>query len=218
MSEPEHGVFFDLDGTLAETAPDLLAALNLLRAERSLAPVAFAQVKGLVSGGSRQMMREFLCEKGEDIEPLREKFFAAYEQQQHARSRLFAGIEDVLARIEDLGMPWAVVTNKPERLARPLLDALGLEGRFGALIGGDTLPVAKPDPEPLLAACRECALAPENVLFLGDDPVDQAAAAACRMQFAAANWSGLWSGSDPIVLTEPVEILAVIEQLGWLGL
>ena len=218
MNKPEHGVFFDLDGTLAETAFDLLAALNVLRAERGLAPVEFDQVKGLLSGGSRRMMRAFLCDQGEEVEPLRPKFFAAYEQQQHARSRLFAGMEEVLARIEEEGMRWAIVTNKPERLAEPLLARLGLQGRFCALVGGDTLPVAKPHPDPLLAACRKCDLAPEKVLFLGDDPVDQAAAAACRMQFAAVNWSGLWSGSHPLVLTEPSEILAVLDQLGWLGL
>ena len=218
LIQAEHGVFFDLDGTLAETAPDLLAALNFLRAERGMPPVDFAQVKGLVSGGSRKMMRAFLCEKGEDVEPLREKFFAAYERQGHKRSRLFAGISEVLDKIEKLGLRWAIVTNKPTRFAGQLLSVLGLEERCCSLVCGDTLPVAKPHPEPLLAACKECSLDPQKVLFLGDDPVDQQAAAACRMQFAAVDWSELWSGDHPIVLSEPAEILAVLARLGWVEL
>ncbi|MCY4324859.1 MAG: HAD-IA family hydrolase [Betaproteobacteria bacterium] len=216
MSKTEYGVFFDLDGTLIDTAGDLIAALNVLLAERGRAPVGFDQAKGIVSGGSRRMMRKFLCEPGEDVEPLREKFFAAYESQQHARSRLFAGCEQVLDQLEEMGVSWAIVTNKPTRFTEPLVAMLGLQGRFCSLVCGDTLPVAKPSPEPLLAACRECSLAPENVLFLGDDKVDQQAAAACRMQFAAVGWSDLWTGDHPLVLNEPSEILTTLAQLGWL--
>ena len=218
MNTSVRAVFFDLDGTLAETAPDLLAALNVLRAERDMPPVQLDQISDMVSGGSRKLMRRFLCREGEDVEPLRERFFAAYERQQHARSSLFDGMPEVLARIEEMGLRWAVVTNKPQRFAVPLMSMLGLDGRFCSLVCGDTLPVAKPHPEPLLKACEECGLGPQDALFLGDDPVDQKAAAACDMQFAAAGWSGIWRGSHPLVLSEPAEIIAVLGQLGWVEL
>ncbi len=214
----QHAVLFDLDGTLADTAGDLVAALNDLRSERGLAPVGFEDVKHLLSAGSRGMMRDFLCDPGEDIEPLRERFFASYESQGHVRSRLFPGMAEALDQLEELEFCWGIATNKPTWLTGPLLAKLELEGRMCSVVCGDTLPRAKPDPGMLLHACSACGVQATDVLFLGDDLVDQQAASACSMPFAAVRWSEIWTGEAPVAIDEPAEIFAVLEQLGWLEL
>jgi 2-phosphoglycolate phosphatase len=182
-------VLFDLDGTLVDTAPDLCAAANALRARAGLAAMEVGQLRPAVSRGSRAMLALALPQldaaaREDWVEP----FLASYAGAIAVHSRLFDGVAEVLAAIERDGASWGIVTNKPAGLARQLVRALGLEPRCGVLVGGDTLPVRKPDPQPLWLACDELGVAPGSALYVGDDARDVQAARAAGMRSVAAAW------------------------------
>ena len=153
-------VLFDLDGTLVDTARDLCAAANALRARADLAPLPVDELRPAVSRGSRAMLSiafPQLDAAARDL--LIEPFLAQYAGAIAVHSRLFDGMVEVLAAIERDGACWGIVTNKPEGLARALVEALGLASRCAVLVGGDTLPVRKPDPQPLWLACDQLGVA-----------------------------------------------------------
>lgn len=182
-------VLFDLDGTLVDTAPDLCAAANAMRQRVGLAPLRVDELRPAVSRGSRAMLALALP----DLDPAqRERWIApfldAYAGAIAVHSRLFEGMDDVLGAIEADGACWGIVTNKPAGLARTLVAALGLAGRCAVLIGGDTLPVRKPDPQPLWLACDHLGTAPGSALYVGDDARDIEAARAAGMRSIAAAW------------------------------
>lgn len=204
-------VFFDLDGTLANTAADLLCALNRMRAARGMTVLALETVMDVVSQGSRAMMKSHLCAAGEPVDDrLRAEFFAHYRACGHRTAHLFAGIPEVLDEIESRGLPWGIVTNKITDLTMDLLPCLGVAQRISALVCGDTLSRPKPDPGMLREACRQTGTDPAGCLFLGDDNCDLAAARACGMPFAAASWGGLWRGSAELELSDPREIIGLL--------
>ena len=204
-------VIFDFDGTLVDSAPDLVAALNVLRARRGLLPVEARSITTLVANGSRAMMREFLLRDGDDMEELRQQFLAAYDSTNHQRTKLFAGIESMLGRLEQHGVVWAIVTNKPKAQTETLLTVLNLQRRVAQLVCGDTLSRAKPHPDGLLKVCEQLALQPQKCLYVGDNLIDRQAAESCAMPFAAAGW-GYWYERDTTakVLNAPDEILPML--------
>jgi phosphoglycolate phosphatase len=149
-------VAFDLDGTLADTAPDLAAALNHTLAALGRPPVPPPSVRNLIGHGARALLRRGLAASGEAPEPLVERgypiFLDFYADHICDGSAAYPGIEAALDALQAQGVAAALCTNKPERLASRLLDALGWGDRFAALVGGDSLPVRKPDPAPLVEA------------------------------------------------------------------
>ncbi len=181
-------VLFDLDGTLVDSAADLLHAVNVLRARRGLDDIAMAPFRPFVSRGARAMLGASLPGFAPEDEATLAEFLSVYAEAVVAHSRLFPGVESLLGAIEARGLRWGIVTNKAEGLARPLCEALGLLPRCAVLIGGDSLPQRKPHPLPLLEACRRIEAAPTASLYLGDDPRDIEAAHAAGLRGIAVDW------------------------------
>lgn len=207
-------VLFDLDGTLADTAPDMARTVNVMRERRELSPVALEVVRPHVSKGARGMIGAAFGLTPEDagFGALREEFLEIYAGMLCVESRLFPGMTELLEAIERRPLAWGVVTNKFERFARPVMDGLGLAGRAAVIVGGDTCERAKPFPDPLLHAARELSLEPATVLYVGDDIRDVHAARAAGMPVLAAGYGYLGDGPGPhewgadAVVTSPAGI------------
>ena len=148
-------VFFDLDGTLVDTAPDLVDTLQALQRNRGVAPVAYELGRSCASNGAMGLLRLGFPELDDTArQSMLPEFLGRYGETLTARSRLFAGLDALLRELDDARVPWGIVTNKPAYLTGPLLEALELTPRATCAISGDTLPVRKPDPGPLLHACE----------------------------------------------------------------
>ncbi|HRD26939.1 MAG TPA: phosphoglycolate phosphatase [Caulobacter sp.] len=176
-------VAFDLDGTLVETAHDLVGALNVILVEQGMAPAPMTAVRQLVGHGLRGMLiRAFamadLTITEEQIAQLRPRIVDVYRARIARESRPFPGCLEALAALRDSGAALAVCTNKPEGLARLLLDELDMTRLFDAIVGGDTLPVQKPDPAPLLAAIARAGGDRDHAVLVGDASPDVGAAKA----------------------------------------
>lgn len=191
-------VLFDLDGTLADTAPDLIAAVNRVLIEEARSPLPDHALRPLVSKGGRALLSRAFPDLDEEArEPLLPRFLAAYAEALAVHTRPFDGIEPLLAHIEARGWPWGIVTNKPEGLAVGVVAGLGWSTRSKALVGGDTLPVKKPAPEPLWLAASHLGVAPAACLYVGDDARDIEAARAAGMPSASALWGYREAHEDP---------------------
>jgi phosphoglycolate phosphatase len=209
-------VLFDLDGTLADTAPDLAAAVNLLRSARGLAPTAYEILRPTASAGARGMIGASFGLTPDDAGylELRDGFFSNYEAAMAVHSRLFDGVPALLAGIETAGLPWGIVTNKSRRFTDPLLPQIGLDGAACA-ISGDTTAHAKPHPEPLLEAARRLGVAPEHCWYAGDDLRDIQAGRAAGMRTIACGW-GYCGASEPQhwaadhLCLQPADLLALL--------
>jgi 2-phosphoglycolate phosphatase len=192
-------VLFDLDGTLADTAPDMARTVNAMRTRRGLAPVAAASVRPFVSRGARGMiMAAFdIGTEHPDFAAMREEFLDLYAVNLCVDTVLFPGMMQLLERLEADGIAWGVVTNKFERLARPLIADLGLGTRAAVVVGGDTCARAKPFPDPLLFAAEQMRVAPKRTLYVGDDERDVQAARAAGMPVVVAGYGYLGDGPPP---------------------
>jgi 2-phosphoglycolate phosphatase len=210
-------ILFDLDGTLADTAPDLAAAVNLLRTARGLAPTDYEILRPTASAGARGMIgASFGLKPGDDgFNELREGFFDNYAAAMAVHSGLFPGIVEMLAGIEQAGLAWGIVTNKPMRFTDPLLPQIGL-AHAACAISGDTTPHAKPHPAPLLEAASRLGLAPEQCWYAGDDLRDIQAGQAAGMPTIACGW-GYCGPVEPqgwhadYLLQSPLELLALLQ-------
>ena len=211
-------VLFDLDGTFADTAPDLGRALNRVRSEKGLEPLSIAVLRTHASSGARGLIKAGfgLAPGSGDYEQLRDRFLALYEENLCVDSRIFEGVEDLLAAFEARDLRWGIVTNKAKRYTEPLLRALGVDGCAACVVSGDSTPHIKPHPAPLLRAAQLLSLIPGDCLYVGDDLRDIQAARAAGMHFAAAGWGYLGEGSDPrawgadAVLARPREMLDLL--------
>ena len=192
-------VLFDLDGTLADTAPDMARTVNVLRTRRGLAPVPLEQVRPHVSKGARGMICSAfeISTEHPDYTGLREEFLEAYSGNLCVDTRLFPGMDGLLDDLEQRGIAWGVVTNKFERFARPVLEGLGIAQRAGVIVGGDTCPRGKPFPDPLLFAARHLEVEPADTLYVGDDERDVQAARAAGMAVLVAGYGYLGDGPLP---------------------
>lgn len=218
------GVLFDLDGTLADTAADLAAALDAMMLADGLDALPFDQVRPWVSWGAMRMIRlgygEALDEAS--VDALRRRFLAHYESGLCRHSRLYPGVAELLARFEAAALPWGIVTNKPGWLTEPLLAGLGLAERAGTVICGDTLPHPKPHPMPLLHAARELGVPAANCIYVGDSVLDIKAGRAAGMYTVAAAWGYIPPGDDPAawqadsLLAAPKDLEPLIAGLGLL--
>lgn len=215
-------IFFDLDGTLADTGPDLAGALNRLLSEEGRTNMPYPMLRPHVSAGARGLLRAgfAITPEAPDYSALRDRFLDLYAAALCVRTTLFPGVAEVLAALDERGIPWGVVTNKPERFTRPLLEALGLVQRAAVIVSGDTTARSKPDPLPLLHACTHAGVAPGASVYVGDDLRDVEAGRAAGMRTLAATWGYLGDGpsvsawgADRLVDT-PAEILADLDTNG----
>lgn len=181
-------VFFDLDGTLADTAPDLAAPIHLMRAARGLPPIDESQLRPFTSMGARGLLGQgFKVKPGDtEFETLRAEFLAHYEKDLVRRTVLFEGMHQVLAELDAAGIRWGVISNKVERYVRPILAGLGLIDRSVCAIGGDTAAHPKPHPAPLLLGASQAQVDPTRCIYIGDDLRDIEAGRAAGMGTVAA--------------------------------
>ena len=218
VASPFHGVFFDLDGTLADTAPDLVAATNLLLVARDLAPKPYEVLRPHASAGARGLLQGAfgITPEHTDFIPLRDEFFLNYEKALLVHSKLFDGMDDLLKIMEEANLPWGIVTNKSERFTHPLTDLMGLRQRAVSTVSGDTTPHAKPHPEPILHAARIANIDPTKSIYVGDDIRDVLAGKAAGMLTVAAAYGycgckeppELW-GADYLI-HHPLDLLKII--------
>jgi len=189
-------VLFDLDGTLADTAPDLARALNRVRALHRLAPMPAAITRPYTSSGARGLLKVgFGVAPGDErYEALRLQFLDFYAAAICVDTRLFDGMAELLDCLDQERLPWGVVTNKAERFTLPLLQGLRLGERAACVVGGDTAARAKPHPDPLLHAAAALQLPPYACLYVGDDLGDVQAARAAGMRVIAAKYGYLGVG------------------------
>lgn len=190
---------FDLDGTLLDSAPDMLATANRMRADRGVAAMSLAEIRPHVSKGARAMLAAAFPQ----LEPaarevLVPEFLDIYQQELGKHSVLFDGVADMLAALEAAGSIWGIVTNKPEYLARDILPQLGWQKRCAVLIGGDTLAEKKPHPLPLRVAAERIGVVAGDCVYVGDDERDIVAARAAGMPSIAALWGYRQMHEDPM--------------------
>jgi phosphoglycolate phosphatase len=183
-------VVFDLDGTLADTAHDLAAALNHALAEMGRATVAAESVRGLIGHGGRALLRQGLATTGEASDALVEEHYPVlldyYSRHICDATRAYPGLEAALDSIEATGAKVAVCTNKAEGLTRALFEALGWKDRFAATVGGDTLPFRKPHPAPLREAVARAGGG--RAVLIGDSITDADTARAAGVPFVAVSF------------------------------
>lgn len=190
---------FDLDGTLLDSAPDMLAVVNAMRAARDRGPMSLDHLRPVVSKGARAMLAAgFPDVDAEARNGWVQEFLDRYEQELGRHGAPFAGVEDLLSALEAAGSGWGIVTNKPEYLARQLMPMLGWDARCAVLIGGDTLAARKPDPLPLLHAAGTLGVEPRACAYVGDDERDIVAARAAQMPSVVALWGYRLHEDDPV--------------------
>ncbi|MCS6765736.1 MAG: phosphoglycolate phosphatase [Candidatus Protistobacter heckmanni] len=212
-------ILFDLDGTLADTAPDLAAAANSLRVDRGLEPLPLEVLRPVASAGARGLIGAALGIKpGDDeFETLKHTFLDRYEQDLCARTTLFAEVPELLDQLEAGGRSWGVVTNKAERFALPLLRELGLAARAAAIVGGDTTAHTKPHPLPLLHAAELAGVAAQRCVYVGDDLRDIQAGKAASMPTVAAAYGYCGDADPPEQWGADLLIRSPAELSPWLG-
>ena len=214
-------VLFDLDGTFADTAPDLCYAVNLMREARGLAPVALEATRPVTSLGARGLLGA-----GFNITPddpgylsLREEFLQLYEQNLCLHTRLFPGISELIDALESRGLRWGIVTNKPRFLTEALLDRLGIANAPHCVVSGDDLPLRKPDPAPLQHAARSIGVPPSACLYIGDAKGDIVAGRAAGMRTVAAAYGYIRPDEDiaswqaDAVLMRPTDLAQLLARL-----
>ena len=212
---------FDLDGTLVDSAPDFIAVINRMRADRGRAAMPLADLRPVVSKGARAMLGAgFPDVAASERESWVQEFLDLYEAELGLHGKAFEGVEAMLAALEASGTTWGIVTNKPEYLARKLMPLLGWESRCAVLVGGDTLPVRKPDPLPLLHAAQAIGVAADDCVYVGDDERDIIAARAAGMPSVVALWGYRLHEDDPfawqgdVLIHTPTELC---ESRTWPG-
>jgi phosphoglycolate phosphatase len=213
-------VLFDLDGTLADSAPDLADALNRMRREQGLPAIAEHLTRPQTSSGARGLLKV-----GFDITPehaqydaMKTQFLDYYEQGLAQRTRLFDGIATLLDQLDQQRIVWGIVTNKAQRFTGAVVEALGLHQRAACVVSGDTTPHAKPHPAPLLHAAQHIGIAAAHCLYVGDDLRDIQAANAAGMRGVAVRWGYLGDGLPPeqwgadALIDQPQQLLALLDQ------
>jgi len=221
MYTPINTVLFDLDGTVLDTAPDLVAALNAVRLEQHYEPVSLEQMRPFISHGAGVMIsKSFAIDKNHpDFEPLRQRMVALYAEHIADQTCLFPDMAEVLATLEAWNIQWGIVTNKPAWLTVPLLVRLNLARRATCVVSGDTLPQKKPDPTPLLYACELAQTTPAHCIYMGDAARDVEAGQHANMRTLVA----LYGYLDPVhdnptdwgataLLEKPIDLLTWLDS------
>jgi phosphoglycolate phosphatase len=208
-------VLFDLDGTLLDSATDLYAALRIYCDEVGAATPPYEVVREVVSRGGRAILRCAFAEDDAALQRRMPRYLAIYAEVMARHTRPFDGIEPLLAGIEAAELRWGIVTNKPAFLTEELIKRIDWDLRASAVVCGDTLPVKKPDPAPVLLACEHAGVEPARCLFVGDDARDVQAGHAAGLYTVAVRW-GYLDGGDPdawgadAVLDHPRQLAAML--------
>ncbi|MGH8495785.1 MAG: phosphoglycolate phosphatase [Gammaproteobacteria bacterium] len=212
-------VLFDLDGTLADTGPDLAAALNRLREEEGLAQMTYASIRPYVSNGATGLLRlGFGADlDSEGLERLRRRFLDLYADAICDHTRLFPGYDEVLEALERTGRKWGIVTNKPAYLTGPLLEILGLDKRAACVVSGDTVARSKPHPMPLLHATTLIGIPAAECVYVGDAERDVQAGLAAGMQTLIASYGYIENGATPETWGANGAIEEPADLLDWLA-
>ena len=218
MRQGVRGVLLDLDGTLLDTAPDMAAALNRLRAENGADPLAFDAIRPHVSHGAAALVRlGFPSASEEEFQQLRQRFLDVYASDIAAATRIFPGFEPVLATLDERQLPWGVVTNKQTSLTTPLMAHMRLAKRTACVVCGDTVAQRKPHPAPLLHAAGLLGLAPHECVYVGDAERDVQAGRAAGMHTLIALFGYLGQHDHPELWQADELIREPAELLGWLN-
>jgi len=213
-------VLFDLDGTLVDSAPDLVGTLNDLRLARGFEPLPYADLRHHASRGAMGLLSAGLPEFDDDaLAVLRDEFIDRYRARLWQESQCFKGIEQALAALSSAGLKLAIVTNKIESLARPLVVQAGWHDWFQVLVAGDSTPRPKPDPGPIIEACRLLQVRPRDCVMIGDDERDVRSGNGAGAKTIVALWGyispsdqpGQW-GADRLI-DRVEQLIEVIEDL-----
>lgn len=212
-----NAVLFDLDGTLVDTAPDMVAVLQAMQTAHGLTPVDYDLGRSQVSNGAIGLLSlgfpELEIEFGDEFH---HEYLERYAEMICEESRVFTGMDTLLDSLDDAGCPWGVVTNKPEGLTKPLLDALGLSSRSACIVSGDSLPVRKPDPAPLLHACDIAGVDAYRSIYVGDAARDIEAGLRAGMATIAAGYGYITEDDDPrewgadIIAVDTAELAQIV--------
>ncbi len=191
---PARAALFDFDGTFADTAPDLAAAVNAMRVQRSMAPLAPATVRPYASMGARGLLRIGfgMTPEHADYLAMRDEFLERYAQALCVHTRLFPGMVELVEELGARDIAWGIVTNKAMRFTAPLVQDLGVSP--ACVVCGDSTPHLKPHPAPLLLAAERLELPPRDCLYVGDDLRDIQAARAAGMRCVAVEYG--YHGTD----------------------
>jgi 2-phosphoglycolate phosphatase len=212
-----NSVFFDLDGTLVDTAPDMVGLLQRLQREHGIDPVSYELGRSYVSNGAIGLLTLGFPEREIQIgDEMHQHFLEQYSEAICVESRVFDGLGGLLDQLDEMGCPWGVVTNKPEQLTIPLLTALGLTDRSACIVSGDTLAVRKPDPAPMLLACDIAGVDAQNSIYVGDAERDIEAGQGAGMATIAASYGYITADDDPrewdadVIATTTEELTQII--------
>jgi len=213
-------ILFDLDGTLLDTAPDLADALNTVLRENQREPLPFEHIRPVVSHGGIALIKLGFDMDSTDpaFEALRQRLLDVYRENISRHTRPFPGINELLDNIEQRGLNWGIVTNKPGWLTEPLLKDLGLFDRAACVVSGDTLDERKPHPAPMLHASELADTPPEQCVYIGDARRDIEAGNNAGMQTLVALFGYLQDGDDPRswnasnMIEHPEDLLAWLDS------
>ncbi len=208
-------ILFDLDGTLADTAPDLGLALNMQRERHGLPPLPQEAIRPYASHGSRGLLSIGfgLVPENAAFASMRDEYLALYDEVFTSSPRLFEGMDGLLGALESRGLAWGVVTNKPRRFSAPLMQALGLQDRAACLVCGDDVAQAKPAPDSLLRACGLTDSHPADCMYVGDAERDIAAGRAAGMRTVLAMYGYIDATDTPEAWAADAAIHAPLELL-----
>ena len=215
MRPAPEAILFDLDGTLADTAPDLAYALNETLRHYGQDPLAYETIRPVVSHGGIALIRLGFGMTPDEpgFEDRRQHLLGVYADNLLRETRLFNGMDEVLARLESSGIGWVIVTNKPAWLTDPLIEAMALHERAGAVVSGDTCERRKPHPDPILHACRRMQCAPERTWYVGDAGRDMAAGKAAGCYAIGALYGYLHPEDPPDTWDSDLDIDAPTQLL-----
>jgi 2-phosphoglycolate phosphatase len=218
MKTPVQAVLFDLDGTLLDTAADISTALNRILLARGLTPLTLRQIRPIVGTGYQGLLKIGLNVEAHHAEyaALCQEFLEYYHEHVCDTTQFFAGMEAVLAHLEQQQIPWGVVTNKPGCFTDRIVARLDLLKKAGCVISGDTLSRAKPHPDPILHACKLLGQDPKACLYIGDAEIDMIAGKAAGMPVLAALYGYIPPTQDPRLWNADGYIQHPAEILDWL--
>jgi len=212
------GVLFDLDGTLIDSAPDLGAAVNSMRAKRGLPELSYSALRPYASHGARGLVGAGFAVTPDhgDFIALRDEFLACYATALCVRTVVFPEVPALLDALDGAGLPWGIVTNKATRFTLPLLEALGMSTRPRCVVCGDTVARAKPHPDPLLDAATKLGVAPQDCVYVGDAQRDVQAGIAAGMATVVARYGYIAESERPDEWSADAIVDAPLALLSWL--
>lgn len=213
-------VLFDLDGTLLDTALDFISIAQQMRLEHGLSEMPNQRIREVISGGAAAIVETALEISPQDsaFENLRQDFLKRYTSQCAVHTSLFAGMKNVLTRLEQAQIPWGIATNKPVRFAEPILQQLDLAARCAVLMCPEHVEHSKPAPDMLIKACKLLQVQPNKVLYIGDDLRDIQAAEAAGMYSVAARYGYIHPQDNPdnwganAVINQPQDLLSLLDH------